>query len=269
MPVIQVNNRQYSLKIGTTLVGAGDDADVPVPAHETLGVQAVVEVGPDRTASIRRASPAAVVRVNGVALGVEPTPLLHGDRVEVAGHELLFAEDNRAGATQYIQTREPAETAPHWTGTEAPVRATAGRLISLVNGREYAIGSTGVVIGRDAGCDVVVPQADVSRRHAEIVPAEAGYVLTDLSTNGVLVNDNRVKYSVLLKRGDVIRLGSEELRFHADVASPETTGRSVRSVRPTTGERGAGNGSSPRALWAVLVILAIVGATAFLVLGSS
>jgi hypothetical protein len=269
MPVIQVNNRQYSLKVGTTLVGAGDDADVPVPAHEAIGVQAVVEVGPDHTTSIRRASPAAVVRVNGVALGVEPTPLLHGDRVEVAGHELLFAEATRAGATQFIQTREPAATAPHWTGSETTARATAGRLVSLVNGREYAVGPTGIVLGRDASCDVVVPEPDVSRRHAEIVPAQAGYVLTDLSTNGVLVNGNRVKYSVLLKRGDVIRLGSEELRFHAEAASPETTGRSVRPMRPESATRATMGTSSSRALWAVLILLAIVGVTAFLVLGSS
>jgi hypothetical protein len=266
MPVIQVNNQKYSLRVGTTLVGAGGDADVPVPAHEALGVQAVVEVGPDRSASIRRASPAAVVRVNGVALGVEPTPLLHGDRVEVAGHELLFAEDNRAGATQYLQAREPAETAPHWTGSDAATGATGGRLVSLVHGREYTIPATGVVIGRDAGCDVVVPQADVSRRHAEIVPAQSGYVLTDLSTNGVLVNGSRVKYSVLLKRGDVIRLGSEELRFDADAAAADTTGRSVRSVRPPSQEPQS-TGTSSRLLWSMVVIVAIIGAAAFLVLG--
>jgi hypothetical protein len=266
MPVIQVNNQQYSLKIGTTLVGAGDDADVPVPAHEALGVQAVVEVNPDRSASIRRASPAAVVRVNGVALGVEPTPLLHGDRVEVAGHELLFAEDNRAGATQYLQAREPAATAPHWTGSDAPTGATGGRLVSLVHGREYTIPTTGVVIGRDAGCDVVVPQSDVSRRHAEIVPAQAGYVLTDLSTNGVLVNGSRVKYSVLLRRGDVIRLGSEELRFHADAPPSDSTGRSARSVRPAAAAAPAPPDSGSRVLWTAVIVLALVGAVAFLVL---
>lgn len=268
MPVIQVNNQQYSLKIGTTLVGAGDDADVPVPAHETLGVQAVVEVGPDRSASIRRASPAAVVRVNGVALGVEPTPLLHGDRVEVAGHELLFAEDNRAGATQYVQTQEPAATAPHWSGTDTAAPTTGGRLVSLVNGREYAIGATGVVIGRDAGCDVVVPQADVSRRHAEIVPAQAGYVLTDLSTNGVLVNGNRVRYSVLLERGDVIRLGSEELRFHAEAASAAAA-RSSRSVRPGIEATAARQSSSSRAVWVVVAIIVVAGAAAILAFGRS
>jgi hypothetical protein len=266
MPVIQVNNQHYSLKVGTTLVGAGDQADVPIPAHEALGVQAVVEVGPDRSASIRRASPSAVVRVNGVVLGVEPTPLLHGDRVEVAGHELLFAEDHRAGATQFLQAREPTATAPHWTDAEVGTGATGGRLVSLVHGREYTIPATGIVIGRDAGCDVVVPQADVSRRHAEIVPAQAGYVLTDLSTNGVLVNGKRVKYSVLLKRGDVIRLGSEELRFHADAASPDTTGRSVRSVRSATAAPAAAPSRGARALWTLLVILAIGGVAAFLLL---
>ena len=264
MPVIQVNNRQYSLKVGTTLVGAGDEADVPVPVHETLGVQAVVEVGPDRSASIRRASPAAVVRVNGVALGVEPTPLLHGDRVEVGGHEMLFAEDHRAGATQYLQTHEPATTAPHFAGTDVATAATGGRLVSLVDGREYPISATGVVIGRDASCDVVVPQAEVSRRHAEIVPAPAGYVLTDLSTNGVFVNGDRVKYSALLGRGDVIRLGSEELRFYADVRATES---SIRSVRPPTGQAVPVSGTSSRAMWALLVIVAVVGAIAFLVLG--
>jgi FHA domain len=265
MPVIQVNNKQYSLKVGTTLVGAGEDSDVPVPAHEALGVQAVVEVGSDRSASIRRASPAAAVRVNGVSLGVEPIPLLHGDRVEIAGHELLFAEDHRGGATQYVQTRQPAATAPHYAGTAVATAATGGRLVSLVDGREYPIAATGVVIGRDAGCDVVVPHADVSRRHAEIVAAQAGYVLTDLSTNGIFVNGDRVKYSVLLGRGDIIRLGAEEFRFHADVADAATPGRP--SVRPAVAAQGGSAAKSSRAVWAVLAAVAVVAAVALLVLG--
>src|SRR3712207_4262162 len=144
MPVIQVNNQRYSLKVGTTLVGAGDDADVPVPGHPALGVQAVVEVGADRSASIRRASPTAIVRVNGVALGVEPTPLLHGDCVEVAGHEMLFAEDHRAGATQYLDIRGPTATAPHFAGSDVATSTTGGRLVSLVDGREYAIPAAGI-----------------------------------------------------------------------------------------------------------------------------
>jgi pSer/pThr/pTyr-binding forkhead associated (FHA) protein len=120
------------------------------------------------------------------------------------------------------------------------------------------------VIGRDAGCDVVVPNADVSRRHAEIVPAQAGYVLTDLSTNGVFVNGDRVKYSVLLGRGDVIRLGSEELRFHADAQQASGSSRAMRS--------GAANQSPVRAwrgrpAWVWVIVVAAIGALAFLVMG--
>jgi predicted component of type VI protein secretion system len=262
MPVIQVNNRQYSLKVGTTLVGAGSDADVQIPAHETLGVQAVVEVGSDRSASIRRASPAAVVRVNGVALGLEPTPLLHGDRLEVAGHAMLYAEDHRGGATQFLKTHETAPTAPHFSGTDATTSATGGRLLSLVDGREYPIGATGVVIGRDVGCDVVLASAEVSRRHAEIVPAQAGYVLTDLSTNGIFVNGDRVKYSTLLSRGDVIQLGSEEFRFDAEVGPRRSESRSVRPVPAT-----ASTGSGRRWAWVWVIIVALVGTAAVLVLG--
>src|SRR3712207_9331258 len=89
------------------------------PPRSTLFPYTTLFRSNDRSASIRRASPTAVGRVNGVALGVEPTPLLHGDRVEVAGHEMLFAEDHRAGATQYLDIREPASTAPHFAGSDA------------------------------------------------------------------------------------------------------------------------------------------------------
>jgi len=102
-----------------------------------------------------------------------------------------------------------------------PARATAatgGRLVSLVDGKEYAIADGGAGLGRDASNDVVVAQNAVSRHHARIAPGEGGYVVTDLSTNGVWVNGDRVQGTKLLARADVIRLGTEEFRFYADVA---------------------------------------------------
>jgi hypothetical protein len=79
----------------------------------------------------------------------------------------------------------------------------------------------------------------------------------------VFVNGDRVKYSALLGRGDVIRLGSEEFRFYADVRGPES---SVRSVRPATGQAAAASATSSRMTWALLVIVAVMGAIALLVL---
>src|SRR5438067_1328254 len=75
----------------------------------------------------------------------------------------------------------------------------------------------GITIGRDASSEVVVAQNEVSRRHAEIVPSERGYLIHDHSTNGVYVNGVRVLQSQVLSRSDVVRVGSEEFRFYADV----------------------------------------------------
>ncbi|HWH50949.1 MAG TPA: FHA domain-containing protein, partial [Gemmatimonadaceae bacterium] len=103
-------------------------------------------------------------------------------------------------------------------GSGRATTATGGRLVSLVDGKEYVITESGVLIGRDPGAEVVVAQNEVSRKHAEVVPVEMGYVVRDLSANGVFVNGARVDRSQLLARSDVIRVGSEEFRFYADVA---------------------------------------------------
>lgn len=218
MPVLQLNDQQFPLQAGTTRVGAGGEADVPLPADPSLGVQAVIERAGTGPMTIRRATVAAAVRVNGVLLGAEPTPLMHGDKVEIAGVELRFADDAKGGVTQFVSASDIA--AMHGAkraGAARPTAASGGRLISLVDGKEYTVPSTGLVFGRDASCDVVVPQNEVSRRHAEIAPGDQGYVVRDTSANGVFVNGERVQGSHRLARSDVVRIGSEEFRFYADV----------------------------------------------------
>lgn len=224
MPVIQVNDQQFALHQGPTRIGTGAGVDVRVPGDESLGVQAIVEMGPDAGVIIRRANAAASVKVNGVPLGAEPTPLIHGDKVDVAGTELRFADDRNAGATEFVSTRIFADAVPLRTGTPRATAATGGRLVSLVDGKEYAIPTGGVIIGRDATSDVVVAQSEVSRRHAGIVPSENGYLLQDYSTNGIFVNGARVNEPRLLARADVLRVGTEEFRFYADVAAAAPAG---------------------------------------------
>jgi pSer/pThr/pTyr-binding forkhead associated (FHA) protein len=217
MPVIQVNDKQHTLKPGQTRIGAGPGVDVAVSQDAALGLQAVLELDGSNRVVIRRASEAASVRVNGVPL-VDPTPLMHGDKVAVGGTEILFSDDKKVGATQFVSASDIAGIAARRAGPARATAATGGRLVSLVDGKEYQIPSAGVTFGREAGSDVVVAQAEVSRRHAVIAPADGGYVLTDHSTNGVWVNGNRVQGSQVLSRADVVRVGSEEFRFYADVA---------------------------------------------------
>ncbi|MDX9975624.1 MAG: FHA domain-containing protein, partial [FCB group bacterium] len=88
---------------------------------------------------------------------------------------------------------------------------------ALMN-REYTVGPDGVVVGRDASCDVVVSGETVSRRHFEIRPdANGQFVLRDLnSTNGVYIHRRKVEQPIVLDDGDLIGIGSpqaEQLRF--------------------------------------------------------
>jgi len=218
MPVIQVHDKQHALKPGQTRVGAGPGVDVSVSDDASLGLQAVLELGGNNQVVIRRARDGATVRVNGVALGVEPTPLIHGDKVDVGGTEILFSEDKKVGATQFVSAGDVAAIASKRSGPARATATTGGRLVSLVDGKEYQIPKEGITFGREAGSDVVVAQPEVSRKHASIAPDESGYVLTDHSTNGIWVNGTRVQGSVVLARADVVRVGSEEFRFYADVA---------------------------------------------------
>jgi len=220
MPYIQLSDKQYPLKVGETTVGA-NGADIVVAAPAGAGIQAKLQTGSDNSVVIRRASNDATVRVNGVQLGNDPTPLIHGDKIDVAGVELLFGDDRKGGQTQALAGLKVDDVyQPRTSGSVKSAGATGGRLVSLVDGREYIVSPTGISIGRDAGCDVVVPSPEVSRKHAELMAGPNGYTVTDLSTNGVFVNGERVARVRTLARGDVIRLGTEEFRFYADTAAP-------------------------------------------------
>jgi pSer/pThr/pTyr-binding forkhead associated (FHA) protein len=224
MPVLQLNDQQFPLEAGTTRVGAGGDADIPLPVDPGLGVQALIERMGTGPMTIRRAAPGAMVRVNGVQLGAEPTPLIHGDKVEIGGFELRYADDAKGGATQFVSAGDIAAMAgTRRAGAARATAASGGRLVSLVDGKEYTVPAAGLVIGREASCDVVVAQNDVSRRHAEIGPDDQGYVVRDLSANGVFVNGERVQGSHRLARSDVVRIGKEEFRFYADVLAASPT----------------------------------------------
>lgn len=77
-----------------------------------------------------------------------------------------------------------------------------------VEGREEAV-EDGTTLGRE-GCDVNLPDPEVSRRHAAIRAAAGGsFAIEDLgSSNGTFVNGERVRGVTALRDGDSVRLGN-------------------------------------------------------------
>lgn len=69
-------------------------------------------------------------------------------------------------------------------------------------------------IGRESSNDVVVPDINVSRTHAEIRREPNGtWVVADLgSTNGLFVNGRKVQ-TAPLRDGDMILIGTTQLEF--------------------------------------------------------
>ncbi len=227
-------------------------ARIPVPAGETVigsapgcaivlegeGVQprhAILLGTAQGAAAIRAGEPGAELLVNGVRLGADPTPVLHGDKIQIGPHEILAVDSRRVGHTQLFDSGAFTDLVPppRPAGAGTPTGGTGGRLVCLTDGREYTITDETLVFGRDAVSDVVVGGTEVSRRHAEIQASPEGYVLMDLSVNGTYVNGERVGRRHLLARADVIRIGHDEFRFYADAAPPPPS-RGRRSMPPVT-----------------------------------
>jgi pSer/pThr/pTyr-binding forkhead associated (FHA) protein len=251
MPVIKLNDQQFLLRPGTNRLGGGDLVEMSISPDVSLGVQAIVEVTGTEGVVIRPVPGKEVkVLVNGVPL-TDPTPLLHGDKLEMAGKELSFSDDTKSGATTFVSRAEisavtAAAKAPPGPRLGEPLQlgetvrgpgpasagavaapvapapvggATGGRLVSLVDGREYPVPEAGLTLGRESGCDVVLAHKQVSRKHAMITPTLRGYELKDLSSNGVFVNGTKVNGSQILSRADMIKIAKDEFRFYADATA--------------------------------------------------
>lgn len=88
----------------------------------------------------------------------------------------------------------------------------AGSLL-LPDGRRVVVESDAIVIGRLPECSIVLSDANVSRRHAEVRRQGTDVVVVDLgSTNGTRVNGVPVRERVL-SDGDEIIVGTTNIRF--------------------------------------------------------
>ena len=220
MAYLEIGGQRRNVPPGEVSIGSDPSCQIPLTGAGVAPRHAIVQGAADGQAVIRKASDNLEVMVNGVRLGPQPTPLLHGDKVQIASFELLFVDERRSGSTQYVKAVNPGQLGGAKPGKKsAPTGTTGGRVVSLTDGREYAIAGQSLVVGRDAGCDVVITGKNVSRRHAEIMGTPKGYLVVDSSTNGTFVNGERVQGQRLLARADVIRIGDDEFRFYADVVA--------------------------------------------------
>jgi pSer/pThr/pTyr-binding forkhead associated (FHA) protein len=98
-------------------------------------------------------------------------------------------------------------------------RPMAGRVLQI---------EPDLTIGRE-GCDIVLPDPEVSRRHAIVrILADNTPAIDDLgSTNGTYVNDRPIHEPTRLAPGDVVRFGNT--LWHVASPGAETLVRGLRA----------------------------------------
>ena len=104
-----------------------------------------------------------------------------------------------------------------WQGEPEVAPETCLVLIYGANlGAKIRLRTSPIAIGRDPGCQVVVPDSDVSRRHCEIVERKGGWYVRDLgSTNGTRVSGRRAgpQADTPIRSGDHLRVGGVVFKF--------------------------------------------------------
>ena len=113
---------------------------------------------------------------------------------------------------------EPTRNATQPAANEAALDAAAdGKTSTLIlefeRDSEFRFDKETVTIGRATDNDICIRDLRVSRHHARLTTSRQGISVEDLgSTNGVYVNEERVKVR-LLRDGDVIKIDSNRIRF--------------------------------------------------------
>jgi len=104
------------------------------------------------------------------------------------------------------------------------------------NQRDFELAAGVTIVGRGEGCQLVLDDPLISRRHACFVVDEREITVKDLgSTNGVLVNGTRVDEMQVVVPGDHITIGQHhaELCWVPVAAADRQPIREARSSRPS------------------------------------
>jgi diguanylate cyclase (GGDEF)-like protein len=164
----------------------------------------------------------------------------HADAAQFRGDLISFLNRHmrndqnsplRTVATQQVVSIEPRPGSNVFTETQDAAGEEIGPVhcFNIVHGlgseRLFQMTQDECIVGRDGGCDLVLMDEDVSRRHARIFKRGAALVIQDLeSCNGVYVNGTK-SLEAELRDGDRVLLGYTSLLKYNVLTNDEARSR--------------------------------------------
>jgi len=113
--------------------------------------------------------------------------------------------------------REPVAKPPKATGpiTPRPSRASGRRIPTMLTvtagsltGTTVSLIETGVLLGRNPECTLVLNDDFASGRHARVFHRDTGWFVEDLgSTNGTFLGNNKLTQPTQVEVGSTLRIG--------------------------------------------------------------
>jgi predicted component of type VI protein secretion system len=160
-------------------------------------------------------------------------PLAQSGHTEMMNETRADMEPMEAG-TMAMSPLPATKTSPASSQDSARLRVDQGSVDDQFIGLDRPL----TVIGRRQGSDVVIHDTNVSRMHAQIKRDGDRLVIEDTnSSNGTIVNDERIERPCELRSGDVIRIGDAVFVLEmdeADLDAPEGATMAIDLESPMT-----------------------------------
>ena len=112
MAFLEIAGRRLVVPPGESVIGSDPTAAVRLEGPNVAPRHAHLHASDDGQVSVRRADDESEIQINGVRLGPQPTPLLHGDKIEIAGQELLYVDERRSGSNRRSRKRRRGGARP-------------------------------------------------------------------------------------------------------------------------------------------------------------
>jgi hypothetical protein len=141
-----------------------------------------------------------------------------------------------------------SRTNPAWPRLRIVAGPSSGSELPIAPGITVISRAPAAAPGRRGEAYLILPDSDISRRHAELRRTDEVVMLTDLgSTNGTLVNDAPLRVPAALRPGDRVRIGPAELVYELDraVSAPISGRPSYPDTGRATADQWAPAASGP------------------------
>ncbi len=143
-----------------------------------------------------------------------------------------------------------------------------GQLVEQGTNEVFPLGFEPVSIGRHADNEVILPDPQVSRHHAEILMQGGRWVIVDLgSANGTFVNGQQITGSQVLNHGDLLRVG--QTQFRVEMAGAIARQDTLVEALPTVEAAAVAEPRLPRMVvalaWAAVALIVVTLILVFVV----